>query len=1617
MMKFMESNAAGSYEEMQSISCAFAIMAVLFLAAGTACFFINKIYHSINVTLYFLKRKGEKKHLTKGRLWKKFTLLLLILIGLCYSEEKVYGADSGTKDIPGEYVTNVEVPETGDGEDPDISAGNGEVPGTGDGEDPDITAGNGEVPETGDGEDPDISAGNGEVPETEDKDDLDIPSLYVETGAEFIKKGEEKELFLTDKKGGVITLILTEANYLSNVGQERGELFLNIDEEGKKDILSYNWETLISRGEGVWSVDIPLEGKKNKEIRYQIVFNYQDQVGHGLQAGDRDLDAFGRVKDGCFKSFWFVVDGKPPLMEEKISLEGKGTSGKDKEGILAEPEFVTGKIQVQENNLDRSQISLIAKPLDKRARKTVRESEQILPDGNLDIPAFTVDQKDDKAILWFRFREEGRWQLLFSCVDQAGNEGRTGSGQSRAASREFIVDHTAPRLSIAYSPEVSILRKRFCPEDVQVSSAKALARVNVRDCQVVFPGQQEVLVRINETYFDPDRVEIQLLKETWKYQYPGGLEQEKTEVSGSWDQEPVKNLERYLEVTDWEETEEGVYLARVRLKKEGDYRLLIHYKDSAGRNIKPDNSGMENCDLFFEKGVYKGPVITVDRSVPSFLFVLCQPKSGRPVVKSGGKGQLFKEEPEITLRISDKNFCGGRLMIRDQVLYADGSEAKGKGSEYDSEDEAGIRWKRLRDQEEYVYEAQFPVVQEGNHRFSFRYVDMAGHSSDRKEIHFTYDSQGPVVSCEQITDRKGKVIDLTRKDSREVYLKDRIGIQIQVRDAVSGVGELWYRFSGTYSDERGKEYSRVPEYRKLSPESGNPQNPAEYTFWLEPEEDNFIGQLELYCIDGAGNYSNLVKSRQLIIESEQFHDIKSRIEWDIPAASYLNEEDKILYFQNNVGIKVRFTDSWSGIRAWTILVSKKHLSVTDVLNSCKEIQRSTRVSSLEREYLIDAESFHDCSPDQPLVLYAAFIDNAGHYKVSAYEDYRIVMDKKKPVVEVSYDLKGSRTQGLYFNRTRTAKISVTDRNFNPESVTWDIKGSREGWEIGPWTKEGDRCTCEVFFSKDGSGYSLSLKGSDYAGNTFSWDEDKQFVIDQTIPKIFIASDKEQKGRNGQYYSADKTLMIKIKEENLRDRDLVINNQAEGGKHGEKKALMRSSLEKRGEFYYVEIKASEDGVYIPEISCTDLAGNKAAVITVPEFIIDKTAPVITFAGVRNGETFAKPFSCKICCEDKNLDMHSLEFHIFSMSGREVEDGELFSDLNVEYDKNSVCRVVKQWKDSNDQLLKDGIYRLSVKGTDLAGNAAVGKTGLLFSVNREGAVYVLDRGFLKRISDGYLRGKGDLVLRECSVNPTLTQIKIIRENQDQYLLSEHDYSKKVGMVPAGSGAWSGWIMKTICLPAELFDQDGSYRILIKTKAIDKSGRSHRIINRTDNEIKGRSLSFIVDRTPPQVRLGGLDQKIYEEKEHVFRLTVMDNVALDRVELSVEKGIIQKKKEVQKIYPKDLDEMNSILLKLKAYGGYQTIRYEAWDKAGNRLNSDYCNDSRSCLVAGINNRQDKSSGTDRSREAMNGQRDYAEKKQDEKRMNYLQGFFIILFSAFLLTGGIWIVRDRHNMKIKEG
>ena len=72
-------------------------------------------------------------------------------------------------------------------------------------------------------------------------------------------------------------------------------------------------------------------------------------------------------------------------------------------------------------------------------------------------------------------------------------------------------------------------------------------------------------------------------------------------------------------------------------------------------------------------------------------------------------------------------------------------------------------------------------------------------------------------------------------------------------------------------------------------------------------------------------------------------------------------------------------------------------------------------------------------------------DNAGHVSEEVLEQ-GIIIDTEKPVIKVEYD---RNNQTEYYNTERKARVIVKERNFRPELVKWDIKGSNQEYHIPP----------------------------------------------------------------------------------------------------------------------------------------------------------------------------------------------------------------------------------------------------------------------------------------------------------------------------------------------------------------------------------------------------------------------------------------------------------------------------------------------------------------------------------------------------------------------------------------
>ena len=283
---------------------------------------------------------------------------------------------------------------------------------------------------------------------------------------------------------------------------------------------------------------------------------------------------------------------------------------------------------------------------------------------------------------------------------------------------------------------------------------------------------------------------------------------------------------------------------------------------------------------------------------------------------------------------------------------------------------------------------------------------------------------------------------------------------------------------------------------------------------------------------------------------------------------------------------------------------------------------------------ITASEFAGSRPD-----FSSVIDFSGdgHYSLSAqFQDFagnmsnlatigEFTIDMTPPLITVDWDNNESRN-GKYYKATRTATITVTEHNFDPSLINIQTTGA-----IGGWATNGDTHTCTVFFG-EGSAHTLTVSGSDLAGNQASEITEPEFVVDLTEPEITIAgvaqrlgylSDNASEGLVNAYHGELEDLNayngVVVPTITYSDNEVLsasdLSFTITGSKNGEEVEYstatspeakeMTTTFRDLGyvgpgagdgsnwdEFYVDDYDVNADDIYVITASMTDQAGNEA-----------------------------------------------------------------------------------------------------------------------------------------------------------------------------------------------------------------------------------------------------------------------------------------------------------------------------------------------------------------------------------------------------------------------------------------
>lgn len=952
---------------------------------------------------------------------------------------------------------------------------------------------------------------------------------------------------------------------------------------------------------------------------------------------------------------------------------------------------------------------------------------------------------------------------------------------------------------------------------------------------------------------------------------------------------PLSKLSDYGITYEWvSDSEEGKSVSEVTnerknvlklyFAKDNEYYIVPHCTDLAG-NTESEVRYANDTDYAKE--------FVIDKTAPVIKSVVYKDADGNALPVGTSVGVYSQTAVTATISITEQNFwlsanefstdpeqldfSGTKeteVALKDVLTTADYREAAAEKSWY-SVGEAGT---------------SITFDPDANYTFGFTYKDLAGNEAVYAPHYFTVDKTQPngtiAIDEQSVWDVIWKVITF------DIFKNHSYDITLTSEDATAGVASTAY-----YKTSQPISQAKVEALADGQWTEGT-------SFSVAPNE-----QYVVYAriIDKAGNVRFLYPTDGAVADNTKP---------EITITNLSTAQNGI--FRGDVTLKVDVTDptagdTYSGLeKVWYDVTSAGNVvnSKTEVLvdNSANRVQGNQDYSS---NIVISASEFN--SNDVKVQVHA--LDFSGNQYDSEIVPLKI--DITVPTIQVTYDLNNP-SNGKYYNATRTATVTVTERNFDENAVRFNITNT-DGTQpaISGWSRSADAGvmdsatnTCTVTFAADGD-YTFTLNCTDLAGNDSNYTQVDEFTIDQTVPTISVSFDNNN-ASNGRYYNAPRTATITVNEHNFNGSEVQTAINASLQSQGIT-APGVNGWSTSGDTHSATVYFSADGDYSFTVNYTDLAGNAATAYNVDTFTIDQTKPTVEIFDILDKSANNGTVAPGVNYSDVNYDAANVSITISGAKHKAAAlDGTRTSIPNGQ--------SIKMADFAHEEAVDD-VYTLNAKVTDLAGNSD--EKTVIFSVNRFGSNYIFGDTTEKFLEQYYNNEEEDLIVTEINVD-TLEHYGISygRDGELENLKQGIDYTVKA------SGNEVSWKSYQYTIKAENFEKEGLYNITIDSK--------DRATNEVNNKVKDANIEFVIDKTAPTVVITGVeDNKQYKANERDITVVVADNVAMGAMDIYVDDN----EHPVQSYDGEDiLKQKGELPFTLGSSSNWQKLSAVATDAAGN-------------------------------------------------------------------------------------
>ncbi|MFS0865008.1 Ig-like domain-containing protein [Fredinandcohnia sp. 179-A 10B2 NHS] len=444
------------------------------------------------------------------------------------------------------------------------------------------------------------------------------------------------------------------------------------------------------------------------------------------------------------------------------------------------------------------------------------------------------------------------------------------------------------------------------------------------------------------------------------------------------------------------------------------------------------------------------------------------------------------------------------------------------------------------------------------------------------------------------------------------------------------------------------------------------------------------------------------------------------------------------------------------------------------------------------------------------------------------------------------------------------KISISDENYNPANVNVTVKKDEIDFVIEDeldWSSGEETITF-----KQAGDYVVTVTATDKAGNVTNPPATRLFSIYKKEAEFNI----KNKTSNGFYNGNVEIEVINdIRMSNFEatiEKDGIPITVTPNFSIGGRKATL---------------KLQDEGAYQIKVSFNDRRQQEKYVLGPHTLTIDKTKPVVTIAGVTEGNKYKESKEISFNLTEKNEDTTKRL-------------------LTVKRNGTKYLEVKGVEAFSNRTFTEDGSYEIDVTSIDLAGNEDDFKP-VTFTIDTTAPELAItgveNNGYYKTDREVVMTAFDELTLNETKINAVIEKVG------DSEFKADVTFSKKSGTTAEAKYS---------------FKNDGEYRITLNST--DDAG----------NTATEKTVTFTMDKTKPVINVTGVENNSRYAEDKNVQIDVSD-INLEDADVAVLKN--GKEYTIDPLEVKDGAATTSHLF--TADGVYQ-LQISAKDKAGNQHSS---------------------------------------------------------------------------------